>query len=772
VKKVIAILLCLSVLTVNGSAVMAAPLLAGSDPGSAIPLEHGLNEGTLEAGMEVWYKFSLPKRGDTMVGYMNLTLIHAPAGWKITDNVGFEIYTTEQLGFRAAGDRFINTGASEIVSRDANDETGEHIWAGDLMRGIDYYLRVHNDSEAKVAYKLFDEDVIHVDFGPTQMPETGTTAAPAGSNPTVALKLEEGVNEGSLKAGTEKWYTFVQPKKADSSTDAVALTLINIPGGWQITDNVGFQVFTIRTLGYWAWGDKDVNTGAGTTYERDGDPNTGEHLWVGDVMRGEIYYVRVYNNSASDIGYKLYTEDIIHGQYGPQPVAAKAAPPGAPGSSPEVALTLEEGVNEGLLEAGKDEWYTLVRPKKAGSSTDYVALTLVNAPGGWQITDNVGFQVFTIRTLGYWAWGDKDVNTGIGTTYERDGDPNTGEHLWAGDMMRGEIYYVRVYNNSASDIGYKLYTRDVIHSLFGPPPPTPKAAPPGAPGSSPEVALTLEEGVNEGLLEAGEDEWYTFVRPKKAGSSTDYMPLTLVNVPGGWQITDNVGFQVFTIRTLGYWAWGDENVNTGAGTTYERDGDPNTGEHLWVGDVMRGEIYYVRVYNNSASDIGYKLYTRDIIHSQFGPPPPVPEAAPADPGSNPAVALKLVMTTKEDYTSDTLSAGESRWYTFRPKLGAGDTAYMELTLIHVPGGWQITDRVGFQLFTADKLALWARGDKLVNTGAGAIVERDGDANTGEHFWAGYLLRDMDYYLQLFNDSDADIEYRLYQGDVVHTDIGR
>jgi hypothetical protein len=616
-KKVIVILVCLSIMAVNASVVMAAPLPAGDNPASAIPLKHGLSEDTLGPGEEMWYKFNLPKRGDSTMGYMNLTLIHVPGDGNIANLVGFEIYTTEQLGFRAAGDRFVNTGASEGVSRDGNDDTGEHIWAGDLMRGTDYYLRLRNESGAEIAYKLFDEDVIHVAFGPPRLPETGAAAAPAGSNPSVPLQLSDtGANLDRLSPGEERWYAYSRPKLGLGWTDHVNMTLINIPGGWQVTDRVRLQIFTGDKLALWARGDKLVNTGAGATVERDGDPNTGEHIWAGDMMKGADYYVQVRNESATPISYKLYTKDVIHEEE--KAVQVAAAPAAAPGSNPEVALKLEDGLNEGLLKAGTEKWYTFVQSREADSWMEHMVLTLVHAPGGWMITDNVGFQVFTADKLALWARGDKLVNTGAGATVERDGDPNTGEHLWAGDVMRGAVYYLQVFNNSEADVGYKLYTRDVIHSLFGPPPVAVKEAP-AAPGSNPAVAVSLPaEEYTSDRLGPGESYWYTFNRPKLTADPTEYMALTLIHVPGGWRITDNVGFQIFTGDKLALWARGDKLANTGAGTTYERDGDPNTGEHFWAGYVMRGLDYYMELFNHSDAEIEYRLYQGEVVHTDIG----------------------------------------------------------------------------------------------------------------------------------------------------------
>jgi hypothetical protein len=615
-KRLIAILVCLSILAVNASAVMAAPLPAGSNPTSAMPLEHGLNEGALESGAETWYKFSLPKRNDTTVGYMNLTLIHVPGDGNIANLVGFEIYTMEQLGFKAAGDRFVNTGASQVVSRDGNENTGEHIWAGDLMRGTEYYLRVSNQSGAKIAYKLFDEDVIHVEFGPPRLPETGAAAAPAGSNPTVPMQLSDAeVNTGRLDPGEERWYTYSRPNLGLGSTDHVNMTLINIPAGWDVTDRVQMQIFTGDKLALWVRGSKLENTGAGEIVERDGDRNTGEHIWSGDMMKGANYYVQVRNESATPISYKLHMKDFIHEEKAAPMVAAPAA---APGSAPSVALALEEGTNQGLLKAGTEKWYTFVQPRKGDSSTEHMYLTLVQAPGGWLVTDNVGFQVFTVRTLGLWSWSDVTANTGAGQIVERDGDPNTGEHIWSGDVMRGEVYYVRLFNNSGADVGYKLYTKDVINSLFGPPPVAAKAAP-ADPGSNPAVALPFAAAeYTSGKLVPDESRWYTFNRPKLTAVPTEYLALTLLNVPGEGNITNRVGFNIFTADKLALWARGDVIANTGAGATVERDGNPDTGEHLWAGYVMRNLDYYVEVFNGSTENVEYRLYQDDVIHTDIG----------------------------------------------------------------------------------------------------------------------------------------------------------
>ena len=68
--------------------------------------------------------------------------------------------------------------------------------------------------------------------------------------------------------------------------------------------------------------------------------------------------------------------------------------------------------------------------------------------------------------------------------------------------------------------------------------------------------------------------------------------------------------------------------------------------------------------------------------------------------------------------------------------------------------------------------MWEHGDtdQLRNVGAGSIVSRDGDPNTGELLWSGWLVDGESYYVRLRNDADVPINYWLFTDDVIHPEL--
>ena len=52
--------------------------------------------------------------------------------------------------------------------------------------------------------------------------------------------------------------------------------------------------------------------GRGEVVSRDGDLNTGELLWKGQVLAGDLYYIRLTNESDKIIDYWIVPDDIIN----------------------------------------------------------------------------------------------------------------------------------------------------------------------------------------------------------------------------------------------------------------------------------------------------------------------------------------------------------------------------------------------------------------------------------------------------------------------------
>jgi hypothetical protein len=66
--------------------------------------------------------------------------------------------------------------------------------------------------------------------------------------------------------------------------------------------------------------------------------------------------------------------------------------------------------------------------------------------------------------------------------------------------------------------------------------------------------------------------------------------------------------------------WSSDNQNItgfGRGSVIDRDGDPNTGEMLWRGQVRSNDQYYMRVINGSDAVIDYHIFPDDVINANL-----------------------------------------------------------------------------------------------------------------------------------------------------------
>lgn len=134
-------------------------------------------------------------------------------------------------------------------------------------------------------------------------------------------------------------------------------------------------------------------------------------------------------------------------------------------------------------------------------------------------------------------------------------------------------------------------------------------------------------------------------------------------------------------------------------------------------------------------------------------------------GRAPSLAITLV----EGTNSGILGPGEQRWFRWQPGTGSaqGQTE-AALTLFFSPGDGNQTRAVSLKLYEADQVTLFYEGDssRMVNLGAGQPLSRDGDPQTGELVWTGWLLDEQSYYVQMSNSSQMAVDYWLVTADVV------
>jgi hypothetical protein len=140
----------------------------GAAPSTAVELDVGVNEGQLQPKEERWYTFS---RGDvTQRGSVEtvFTLVFTPNDGNRIRDINFELFEANQLRDWAPDNRFNlqNFGKGSVVERDKGLETGELLWRGHVIAHDVYYMRVSNETEVPIDYRIFPDDVINANLIP------------------------------------------------------------------------------------------------------------------------------------------------------------------------------------------------------------------------------------------------------------------------------------------------------------------------------------------------------------------------------------------------------------------------------------------------------------------------------------------------------------------------------------------------------------------------------------------------------------------------------
>ncbi len=288
-----------------------------------------------------------------------------------------------------------------------------------------------------------------------------------------------------------------------------------------------------------------------------------------------------------------------------------------------------------------------------------------------------------------------------------------------------------------------------------------------ATGSAPALAVSLVAGPNTGLMTPGEQRWFRFT-PEGGGHLEK--SLTLMFTPDNGRRAAQVQLQLFEENQV----FSGSMANFGAGQVVSRDGNPETGELLWTGWLFGQQNYYVQLLNGSDAAIDYWLFTDNVssyaLGSPAAPPTPAPAATPtALPAGQPAADPSPFLTAAG--ARGHLPPHTTHWYSLNRSDAPGEGQFVDLsyTLFFTPEDGSRGPRVNFKLFPAQAVEQWQRGQaaELVNFGAGALVSRDGDPNTGERVWQGVVLKHDTYRLAVENQSDAPIDYWLFEGDIYH-----
>lgn len=283
-------------------------------------------------------------------------------------------------------------------------------------------------------------------------------------------------NVNRLAPHAEHWYSFIKDDLDENIFEQMALTLFTTPGNGNITDRVNFELFTGDQYGIWMRGTPEdmQNTGAGSVVSRDGDPNTGEHIWKGVIIDGDRYFIRVRNDTDEIVDYYLLEGDVINTELGDSPngiiqttvlpaqrMQDVAVPnPVDPGTDIANPKTMEMGHNKGFLKAGEDVWlsFRFQNFEQKEPEQRHYTMYLKESPGLGYVANDVNVEIYTQPQLNLWLRGTPNDMTpmGVGSRDTYNPETNTQLFTWDGYLMSDTTYFVRVRNDSVENIFFDL----------------------------------------------------------------------------------------------------------------------------------------------------------------------------------------------------------------------------------------------------------------------------------------------------------------------------
>lgn len=294
-------------------------------------------------------------------------------------------------------------------------------------------------------------------------------------------------------------------------------------------------------------------------------------------------------------------------------------------------------------------------------------------------------------------------------------------------------------------------------------------------GSVPAMAISLVDGPNTGLIAPGGQRWFKFtpVAGQEGQPVNLEKSLTLFFTPGDGPRIQRVQLQIFNQGQVPLF-FGDASqmANLGAGQIISRDNNPETGELFWTGWLFSQQNYYVQLSNGNDTPIDYWLFTDNVTSYPLGEPLPPP--TPAAPVISNQATIPALAPLNSGVTQARLGPNSTHWYTFSAFDPSSPNHFIakSFSLFFTFDDGQRSQRVNFKLFPARAVEMWQRGEssQLVNFGAGQLVSRDGDPNTGERIWRGVVLQGETYLLAVENSSEVEIDYKLFEGDIIHPDV--
>ncbi|MCB0197357.1 MAG: hypothetical protein KDJ65_35750, partial [Anaerolineae bacterium] len=288
-------------------------------------------------------------------------------------------------------------------------------------------------------------------------------------------------------------------------------------------------------------------------------------------------------------------------------------------------------VNSGRLAPDGEHWYELHRDDLDEDLIENLDLTMFFTPSQGFVSNKVNFEIFPAGQYHIWQRGDADYmeNMGAGMWVSRDKDPLTSERLWAGSLVDGDTYLIKIKNGSPEVVDYYLFPNDIWNAELGNPtlhkgdaykgrvpveaPPETRSIGPVEPGSGPPEAVTLDVGTTTGELEAGEEMWYKFVYSDSEIEDEPDQDLIfyMTNTPLDDIRARHADFEIYPGSQLHLWVRGTvdelDPLGASAPATFAKLDDERSLQVLWSGQLKKEHVYYVKVYNHDIGPLEYEF---------------------------------------------------------------------------------------------------------------------------------------------------------------------
>ncbi|MDM8529939.1 hypothetical protein QUF63_02120 [Anaerolineales bacterium HSG25] len=603
-----------SLMVISSTSVVAQEM-TGATPESAWSLTVDGADGQLEVFAQDWYSFT-----PTVSGEVTLELAVTADNDRAYRFVSLKLFPADQMvGFMGETRELTTLGVSTA-------KVNKIVWQGELEASETYYIQLFNESDYPVQYQLTATELAPESAPePTVLPELSDTPIVKlpSNGPLNPTRLMSGLTMGKLGPGETYWYSFRHDDFSGYKRfKELDFSMFFTPDNGHRRHHVNFELFRKNDFVTRVDGSQEKinNFGAGMQTSRDGDYNTGERIWRGVVMMGHEYLLEVQNGTGVEIDYWIYDNDIYNPILGPVEEAAPAMV-FSHGAAPQTARPLKIGLNKERLAPGEEAWYEFTMTDFSKEKGQHeMALTMITTPDDGNLIWDMLFDVFVEGETWHWSPGDNSRmnNIGTGSVVYRDNNPLTGERFWNGWVLDNVTYYVQIRNGTDIDMDYWLYTGDVYSPELGEK--TVMAAPVKVdPGTAPYAALDLELGTNKGQLEPKTERWYKFVRGDGTYQGQIETIFTLHFVPDDGNRIWKVNIELFDEPALR--DWGPDNrfniVPFGQGNAVSRDNNDLTGELVWKGHVQTGNVYYMRVTNESDETIDYKVYPDDVVEANL-----------------------------------------------------------------------------------------------------------------------------------------------------------